>query len=149
MGIDPQYYWIGIGFALVILEVTMGNFILFFLGLASICVGGALWAGMPAGSGLPFVLFAALAVFFLMVVRARMPRFTVGDIAESSVDEDFLGYAVTIESGFDEATPGHGRVNYRGSSWDASSAQSHFVQGARTKIIDRNGNNLVVGDKES
>ena len=77
MGIDPLYYWIGIGFALVIAEVTMGNFILFFLGVASICVGGALWAGMPADGGMPYILFAALAVFFLLVVRSRMPAFTV------------------------------------------------------------------------
>ena len=97
MGIDPLYLWIGIGFALVIAEVTMGNFILFFLGLASVCVGGAIWLGMPAGGGLPYLLFAGLAVFFLFGVRSRMPAFTVGDIAESTVDEDFIGRNATVE----------------------------------------------------
>ena len=148
MGIDPLYYWIGIGFALIIAEVTMGNFILFFLGVASICVGGALWVGMPADGGMPYILFAALAVFFLLVVRSRMPAFTVGDVAQSTADEDFVGFEVTIETGFDEASPGRGRVNYRGASWDARSAQEHFATGALTTIIDRNGSTLVVGDKE-
>ena len=148
MDIDPLYYWIGFGFALVIAEVTMGNFILFFLGVASICVGGALWVGMPAEGGGPYILFAALAVVFLMVVRARMRSLTVGDVAQSTEDEDFVGFEVTIETGFDEASPGRGRVNYRGASWNARSAQDHFSTGTLTTIIDRNGSNLVVGDKE-
>ena len=32
MDLNTEYIWLGIGFALIIAEVTMGNFILFFLG---------------------------------------------------------------------------------------------------------------------
>jgi membrane protein implicated in regulation of membrane protease activity len=110
MSVAPLYLWIGFGFALIIAEVTMGNFILFFLGLAAVCVG---------------------------------------DVARSTTDEDFIGFEVTIETGFDDASPGRGRVNYRGASWDASSAQSQFPTGALTTIIDRSGNKLVIGDKEN
>ena len=149
MSVAPLYLWIGFGFALIIAEVTMGNFILFFLGLAAVCVGGAIVLGMPADGGMPYIVFAALAVFFLLVVRARMPAFTVGDVARSTTDEDFIGFEVTIETGFDDASPGRGRVNYRGASWDASSAQSQFPTGALTTIIDRSGNKLVIGDKEN
>ena len=45
---DAQYFWIGIGFALVLAEVLMGNFILFFLGIASIITGIALWLRMQS-----------------------------------------------------------------------------------------------------
>ncbi len=148
MGIDPLYLWIGIGFALVIAEVTMGNFILFFLGLASICVGGAIWLGMPADGGLPFLLLAGLSVFFLFGVRSRMPSFTVGDIAESTEDEDFIGRNVTVESGFDEASPRRGRVNYRGVSWDAQSSNPHISVSKLIIITDRSGNNLIVDNEE-
>jgi membrane protein implicated in regulation of membrane protease activity len=147
MGIDPLYLWIGIGFALVIAEVTMGNFILFFLGLASVCVGGAVWLGMPADGALPYLLFVGLAVFFLLSVRSRMPAFTVGDIAASTEDEDFVGRNVTVESGFDEASPGRGRVNYRGASWDAQSSKQHFAAGEFITIIDRSGNLLIVDNE--
>ena len=34
--VDAQYFWIGIGFALVLAEVLMGNFILFFIGIAQL-----------------------------------------------------------------------------------------------------------------
>ena len=30
MDISAEYVWLGVGFALIIAEVTMGNFILFF-----------------------------------------------------------------------------------------------------------------------
>ena len=43
MDLNTEYIWLGIGFALIIAEVTMGNFILFFLGLAAVITGLALW----------------------------------------------------------------------------------------------------------
>ena len=54
MDLNTEYIWLGIGFALIIAEVTMGNFILFFLGLAAVITGLALWLGLPAGNGFPF-----------------------------------------------------------------------------------------------
>ena len=45
-----------------------------------------------------------------------MRSVAVGDVASSSIDEDFVGRDVQIESGFDEASPGRGRVKYRGAS---------------------------------
>ena len=58
MDLNTEYIWLGIGFALIIAEVTMGNFILFFLGLAAAMTGLSLWFGLPAGNGIPFILFA-------------------------------------------------------------------------------------------
>ena len=78
--VDAQYFWMGVGFALVLAEVLMGNFILFFLGLASIITGVALWLGMPADNGIPFLLFAALAVALLVGLRSRMRKVAVGDV---------------------------------------------------------------------
>ena len=143
--VDSQYFWIGIGFALVLAEVLMGNFILFFLGIASIITGVALWIGMPADNGLPFLLFASFAVALLVGLRSRMRSLAVGDVAASSVDEDFVGRDVQIQSGFDSASPGRGRVSYRGASWDARSEQEHLATGSFATILARESNLLFIG----
>ena len=93
-------------FALVLAEVLVGNFILFFIGIASIITGIALWIGMPADNGLPFLLFATLSIALLIGLRSKMRSVAVGDVASSSIDEDFVGRDVQIESGFDEASQG-------------------------------------------
>ena len=142
--VDAQYFWMGVGFALVLAEVLLGNFILFFLGLASIITGFALWLGMPADHGMPFLLFAALAVALLVGLRSRMRNVAVGDVATSSLDEDFIGRDVQIESGFDASSPGRGRVNYRGASWSAKSDQPHLPAGSFATIISRESNLLHI-----
>ena len=145
---DAEYFWIGIGFALVLAEVLMGNFILFFLGIASIITGIALWLGMPADNGLPFLLFATLSIALLIGLRSKMRSVAVGDVASASIDEDFVGRDVQIESGFDEASPGRGRVKYRGASWDARSEQAHLPSGSFATILARESNLLFIGNAQ-
>ena len=142
--VDAQYFWMGVGFALVLAEGLMGNFILFFLGVASIVTGVALWLGMPADNGIPFLLFAALSVALLVGLRSRMRNLAVGDVATSSVDEDFVGRDVQVESGFDASSPGRGRVNYRGASWSAKSDESHLPAGSFATIVSRESNLLYI-----
>ena len=147
MDLSAEYVWLGIGFALIIAEVTMGNFILFFLGLAAALTGLAMWLGLPAGNGIPFLLFAGLALVLLVGVRLRLKLHLVGDAVQGSVDDDFVGKEASVTSGFDSTSPGRGRVNYRGADWTARSDQDELGAGAIVKIVGREGNTLTV-DKE-
>ena len=81
MDLNTEYIWLGI--ALIIAEVTMGNFILFFLGLAAAITGLALWLGMPAGNGIPFLVFAGLALVLLVGVRSRLKLHLVGTLSRA------------------------------------------------------------------
>jgi len=147
MDISAEYVWLGVGFALIIAEVTMGNFILFFLGLAAALTGVAMWMGLPAENGIPYLLFAALALALLVGVRSRIKLHLVGDSVQGSADEDFVGKEVSITSGFDESSPGRGRVSYRGADWNARSEQAEFASGAIIKITSRDGNTLIVNQE--
>ena len=147
MDISAEYVWLGVGFALIIAEVTMGNFILFFLGLAAALTGVAMWMGLPADAGIPYILFAALALVLLVGVRSRMKLHLVGDSVQGSPDEDFVGKEVSIASGFNESSPGRGRVSYRGADWNARSEQAVFAPGDIIKITGRDGNTLIVNQE--
>ena len=149
MDLNPEYIWLGVGFALVIAEVTMGNFILFFLGLAAALTGVALWVGLPAQNGIPYMLFAALALVLVVGVRSRLTLHLVGDSVRGSVDDDYIGKEVTVVSGFDAASPGRGKVDYRGAEWNARSDRSEMGSGSMAKISDRDGNTLIVEQESS
>jgi membrane protein implicated in regulation of membrane protease activity len=141
---SSEYLWLGFGFALIIAEVTMGNFILFFIGLAAVITGMALWGGMPSASGIPFMLFAGLALVLLVGVRSRLRQYLVGNSVQGSADEDYIGKEVTVVSGFTESSESRGRVNYRGADWDARSEEAHLAEGALATIVGREGNTLIV-----
>ncbi len=144
MDLSSEYLWLGLGFVLILAEVTMGNFILFFIGLASAITGIALWLGMPNHSGIPFMLFASLTLVLLVGVRSRLRLHMVGESVQGSADEDYIDKEVTIVDGFSEADPSRGRVSYRGADWNARSAQGPFANGAIAKITGREGNTLLV-----
>ena len=149
MDLNPEYIWLGVGFALVIAEVTMGNFILFFLGLAAALTGVALWVGLSAQNGIPYMLFAALALVLVVGVRSRLKLHLVGDSVQGSVDDDYTGKEVSVVSGFDAASPGRGRVDYRGAQWNARSDRAEMGSGSMAKIVDRDGNTLIVEQESS
>ena len=149
MDLNPEYIWLGVGFALVIAEVTMGNFILFFLGVAAALTGVALWVGLPAQNGIPYMLFAALALVLVVGVRSRLTLHLVGDSVRGSVDDDYIGKEVTVVSGFDAASPGRGKVDYRGAEWNARSDRSEMGSRSMAKIVGRDGNTLIVEQESS
>lgn len=134
---DSALFWIVGGFALVIVEFFFTSFIVVFFGLAAILVGLALWSGVPAHSGIPYVLFAVLSLGLLFGLRARCQQWFVGSLAEVDSDDDFIGAEVKIISGFDTTSPGRGRVSYRGAQWDARSASAQLDVGSFAKIIAR------------
>ena len=144
MDLSSEYVWLGLGFALIIAEVTMGNFILFFIGLAAAMTGLGLWLGMPANNGIPFMVFAGLALILLVGVRSQLKLHLVGASVQGSADEDYLGKEVTVVSGFDEADPQRGRVSYRGADWTARSPKGEIAAGTVAKIVGRDGNTLIV-----
>ena len=144
MDLSSEYLWLGLGFALIIAEVTMGNFILFFIGLAAAITGIGLWLGMPAGNGIPFMVFAGLALVLLVGVRSRLKFHLVGESVQGSADEDYIDKEVTVVGGFDEADPQRGRVNYRGADWNARSPKGQLAPVAVAKIVGRDGNTLII-----
>ena len=144
MDLSSEYWWLGLGFALIMAEVTIGNFILFFIGLAAAITGICLWLGMPAENGIPFVLFASLALVLLVGVRSRLKLHLVGKSVQGSVDDDYLDKEVTVVSGFDGANPQRGRVHYRGADWSARCSKGQLDLGTIAIIVGRDGNTLIV-----
>ena len=143
--IDVHHYWLIIGFGLMLLEFVMGNFVLFCLGLSGVVVGAALWGGLPNENGYPFLLFAVSSVGLVFGLRAKLRELFEKTDAANDLKDDFIGRDVSIESGFDHATPGIGKVNYRGASWKAKSATLHWEAGQIAVVVSRESSLLIIG----
>ncbi|MEM7079681.1 MAG: NfeD family protein [Pseudomonadota bacterium] len=140
--------WLVIGFVLIVAEFFITSFIVIFFGIAAVLVGTAIWLGLPDDSAIPYLTFAALSVVLLFGLRSRFQDWFVGSLAEHPGDDDFLGHEVQIESGFDDASPGRGRVSYRGAGWNAKSDSAHLVAGSYATIIDRQSALLTIEPTE-
>ncbi len=141
---SAELIWIILGFTLVGAELFVNAFVLVFFGIAAIVVGVALWLGLPQGNGLPFIVFALASVGMLLVLRNRFQDWFKGASIAAEPDEDFLGFDVQVESGFDATTPTRGKVSFRGASWSARSDTGPYAAGEYVRICDRDSSTLVV-----
>ncbi|MEZ5595232.1 MAG: NfeD family protein [Pseudomonadales bacterium] len=137
-------WWIVLGFAAVIAELFLTSFIVVFFGVAAIVVGMAIWLGLPAEGGWPYFLFGMVSLGLLFGLRSHFQRWMKGRVADSGVDEDFIGREARVISGFTADEPGRGRIDYRGSGWNARADGKVFPEGALVRIVGREGITLVV-----
>lgn len=140
--------WIVAGFVLIVAEFALTTFVVIFFGIAALLVGLLLWAGLPASYGVPYLLFAALSLGLVLVLRSRFRDWFTGRTISADADDDFIGHEVRIESGFDPAQPGRGRVAYRGASWDARSSTAEYPADAIARIVRRQGSQLDIAPLE-
>lgn len=148
----PALWWIVIGFVLMIAELFVPAFVMVFLGIAAVLTGFGLMLGMPGDGGVPYLVFSAIAVVTLLLFRKRLrDRLGVrGETVDAGVpDEDFLGRHGVVSSGFDATTPNRGLVQFRGTQWNAETANGPFAPEQRVVITARTGALLTVEATEN
>jgi inner membrane protein len=135
--------WIAVGAILLVLELTLiaADFYLVFLGVAALVIGMVTLGGFLAAAWLQWLVFAALAAFFMVTfrrwvyekLRRKMPVVNSGPV----------GQTLVLSA---ELKPGEScRLEYCGSSWSAiNGGTSPIVAGARARIERVDGLTLVV-----
>ena len=146
--IAPELIWTLLGLALILVEFALPTFFILFFGIGALTTGLLLWAGMANEGGLPFIVFSVVSVGSLLLLRNRFKSWFAGRSVTTQAthrDDDLIGYRAEVVSGFDETSPGVGRVSYRGAQWDARSAGGEqFASGAAVKIVGREGAILII-----
>jgi membrane protein implicated in regulation of membrane protease activity len=142
--VGEELLWIIAGILLIGAELLFANFVVVFIGAASLFTGIAIWFGLPTESGIPFILFAALAVGMIVFLRRRFQQMFKGASLSGDQDDDILGHEATVEAGFDAASPTRGKVSYRGAGWDARCEAGPLARGAFVRIVARQGLTLDV-----
>lgn len=147
-----SWWWIVIGFALMIAELFVPAFVMIFLGIAAVITGVAMLFGLPPDNGLPYILFSVVAIGSLVLFRQRL-RERLGvrgaTIDDGVADEDFIGRFGVVISGFDTANANRGIVQFRGTQWNATSTAGPFAAEQRVVITGRDGALLQVSATEN
>lgn len=142
--VGEELLWIIVGIALIAAELLFASFVVVFFGFAALLTGIAIWFGLPTGSGIPFVVFAVLAVGLLVFLRRRFQQMFRGASLSGDHDDDILGHEATVQTGFDTGSPNRGKVSYRGAGWDARCDAGPLAPGAFVRIVARQGLTLDV-----
>lgn len=145
MELEP-IIWCVLGILLILAEFLVPGLIIIFFGTSALVVGIALWLGLPTAGGLPFILFAGLAVIQILILRRFFKPWFAGQSLGTSTTgegvEEFIGKKTSRVSGFEDGKC-EGIVSFKGADWSARCEEvapscDNFI------IIGREGLTLIV-----
>ena len=138
----PAAIWLILGLVLMALEVATPGFILFFFGLAAVTVSGVVYLVNPEAQVWPIVLFVVLSIVYILALRKLFKNIFYGKAKTNGLPfAEFEGHTVTVTRAITPNAPG--RVEFRGTEWEAQSEQECAV-GARVKIVSKESLTLFV-----
>lgn len=138
----PQFLWFGLGVVLLLMEFANPGVVLIFFALGAWLVA-LLCMTVEISLNLQLGVFVVSSVVLLLVFRNRIKgRINRPQPAAGGVDSDeFVGgrALVTREIRSDRT----GRVDYRGTTWEAESGE-RIPEGAAVEILDKENLTLTV-----
>jgi membrane protein implicated in regulation of membrane protease activity len=133
----PWWAWILLGLILLGLELMVGTFYLLFLGLAAIVVGLIAVFGFEGPLWLEWLLFTALSVGLVLLLRR--PLLGKFQIRSETRDVDSLVGETAVAS--EPIAPDDlGKVEMRGTSWNARNVgEEPLAAGQRCRVEEVHG----------
>ncbi len=141
----PELIWFVIGFVLFVLELVIPGFVIFFFGIGA-WVTSLMCLIFEPGINLQVFVFILFSVISLITLRKSLAKkfFASKDVSGMDMDDDFTGNTALALNSFN---PGEtGKVEYRGSSWQASST-SAIKEGQEVVIKSKKNIKLIVEPK--
>jgi membrane protein implicated in regulation of membrane protease activity len=138
----PELLWFLIGLLLFILELVVPGFVIFFFGFGAWVTALACLIFNP-GTNVQIIIFALTSVLSLAILRRMLQKkFFYGSNDKAiEVEDEFTGKEGTALIDFG---PGRkGKVEFKGTSWDAES-DVEIKEGQSVIIIRKENFNLFV-----
>lgn len=138
--IEPHWFWLTIGTALVAAEIIAPGVFLMWLGFAALATGLVSWFA-PVGYGIQVIIFGILAVGAVYVSRrwVRDNPIISSDPLLNNRSNRMVGEVVTV---IEPIEHGKGRVQVADSVWTAAGPDA--AAGAQVRITGVSGNQLQV-----
>ncbi len=146
--IDASLFWFLLGVAFLVLEaLTPGVFLVFF-GLGA-WVTGALVFFLPLGQGPQWLVFMAVSVAALVVLRRKLRSLFQGRLAKPDNMDDpvftnqYIGRDVVVLETVEPDRPGLAELN--GTNWQARTEDGQAIMaGRRARVVRLEGLTLVI-----
>ncbi len=141
----PEIIWFIIGLVLLLLELVMPGFVIFFFGIGA-WLTALLCLFAEPNINIQVIVFAVSSVLTLVLFRRMIKNKFIynRDDKSEAVEDEFTGKeAVVVE----DIGPGkRGKVEFKGTSWDAES-KSEIKAGQRVLITEKKSIKLKVEPK--
>lgn len=133
--------WFIIGFALFMLEFAVPGFILFFFGIAAWIVA-ILTLFIDISLNIQLLIFLGSALITVALFRKYLKE-KLGMYRETPrlLEDEFIGKVGYAETAISPKK--NGKVEFKGTSWDASSADT-IAAGQKVQIIETKSILLIV-----
>ena len=142
----PEVIWFIIGLVLLLLELVMPGFVIFFFGIGAWITALVCLIANP-GINLQVVIFAVTSVAALLVFRKMIQNkfiYSKNDKSDA-VEDEFTGKEAKAIADF--GSDKKGKVEFKGTSWNAESG-SDIKAGQTVVIIKKDSFKLIVEPKK-
>jgi len=142
----PEVIWFIIGLVLLLLELVMPGFVIFFFGIGAWITALVCLFANP-GINIQVVIFAVTSVAALLVFRKMIQNkfiYSKNDKSEA-VEDEFTGKEAIAVADFDNDKKG--KVEFKGTSWKAKS-ESDIKAGQTVVIVEKDSFKLIVEPKK-
>ena len=143
--LSAGWMWLYVGAGLMLAEILMPGFVVFFFGLSAATLG-ALILVLPDTFHLTLAwqlaLFSLFSVVYLVTLRRYLKSVFLGDSEDMlSASDEFAGRTGEVVASIAPGIPG--RVLVGDAEWDAVAVES-IAAGARVKVLSRKNLTLTV-----
>ena len=130
--------WLIAGATLMVAELIIPGGIVVFLGLGCLVVAAAITLGLVSSWVSAFTLFFISSLALILMLRSVVMRFAGGDYSRGNTIEilDEIGEPVTVVETIGPGTR-VGRIEFRGTEWDALGDGSEILAGEQAQIVSR------------
>jgi membrane protein implicated in regulation of membrane protease activity len=138
----PEMIWFIIGLVLFLLELILPGFVIFFFAVGAWVTAIVCLIGDP-GINLQVIIFAVTSVLTLIALRRIIQKklYFSKDSRSEEVEDEFTGREAVALTDF--SAEGKGKVEFKGTSWNAESG-SEIKAGQNVKIIRNENVKLIV-----
>ena len=143
----PEVVWFVVGLVLILLEFALPGLITVFFGIGAWIVALiCLFLPIPLNTQLfIFIILSVLSLAFLRKwFRNLIAKKNDAQVIDEDSQDEFIGHEAEVA---EKITPGrHGRVEFRGSTWNAESGET--INPGRIVIITGKKNITLVVKKK-
>jgi membrane protein implicated in regulation of membrane protease activity len=142
----PELVWFIMGLVLLLLELIIPGFVIFFFGIGAWMTALICLFASP-GINLQVVIFAATSVISLLAFRKLIQNKFIysKDDRSEAVEDEFTGKEAVAVADF--GPDKKGKVEFKGTSWKAESG-SDIHAGQTVIIVEKENFKLIVEPKK-
>ena len=140
--LSPVWLWMYVGAFLMLAELVLPGFVMFFFGLAAVTVSLFKWLFPALPTWAQLAAFSVFSIVYILVLRRYLKKVFKGDTEQTaSIQNEFLGRIGRVVEIVRPDVPG--RIMLGDAEWMATSAMRLDV-GTEVKVVSQNNLTLRV-----